>query len=741
MGSLPRSRRTDLNVRKRTGLNWRGYDDETSTMTHDTATIPKPLSATDTAELFLEIGVEEMPPNVIADTLRQWQAAVGRQFETAGIAVERIVVYGTPRRLILHLPSVSTTQTPRIERIVGPPKRAAFDAAGAPTAAAVGFAKSQGVAMADLQTQTTDRGEYLTVEKKTVGRPTAACLPEILPATLATLSFPKSMRWNASRVAFVRPIRWIVALYDGAIVPFEYAGVASGDISYGVRTMTPSTFRVTDFNSYQTEMMRRHVVIDPQARYNRIAAEITALAEEAGGIVSPDDDLLWQAAWVTESPKAILGAFDPSFLTLPPAVITAVMKEHQGCFPLHAPVGGLLPAFITITNVQAKEMDMIRRGNERVLRARLIDAQFYDDQDRKMKLADRVEALRRVTFQEKLGTLHDKIDRVSALCLTWAQILPGARPEVLRRAALLYKCDLLTGVVREFPSLEGAIGRIYALRDGEPPDVAAAIESHYRPRFSGDALPTDFAGGILSVADKLDTIVGCFGAGLIPSGSEDPYALRRQGMGLVQILAHDAFRALRLTEAIAAAAAGYERQGKFSDAGILVAVGEFFKGRMASWLQDRGIRYDLVDAVLAQRFDCPCDTLRRVDALASAARQPHFEALLTGVKRASRILPAGFAGAVNPDLFKEEAETELYRSVAAAEAQVGDAAIVNDQNRDDGAILQQLAGLAEPLDRFFARVMVMVPDEAIRNNRLALLLRVRTLSSAIADFSKIQGGG
>ncbi len=699
---------------------------------------PKPLPDSDAAELLLEIGVEEMPSDVIAETLRQWQAVVGRQFEMAGIAVDRIAVYGTPRRLILHLPSVSMTQTTRIERIVGPPKRAAFDAAGQPTAAATGFAKSQGVAVADLQTQTTDRGEYLVVEKKTVGRPTAACLPEILLATLTALSFPKSMRWNASRVAFVRPIRWVVALYGGAIVPFEYAGVASGDVSYGARTMTPTAFRVTNFAAYQTEMAQRHVVINPKVRYDQIASDMAALAQEAGGSVTPDDDLLWQAAWVTEFPNVLLGAFDRPFLALPPVVITTVMKEHQGYFPLYDKAGGLLPAFITITNIRAKDMDVIRRGNERVLRARLIDAQFYDDQDRKVTLADRVDALRQVTFQEKLGTLHDKMARVSVLCLAWAQILPGVAPEVVHRAALLYKCDLSTGVVREFPSLQGVIGRIYALRDGEPPDVAVAIESHYRPRFSGDALPTDFAGGILSVADKLDTIVGCFGAGLIPSGSEDPYALRRQGMGLIQILANDAFRPLILSEAIVLATAGYERQGKFSCTGVSGAVGEFLKGRMASWLQSRDIRSDLVAAVLAGPFDRPCDTRKRAEALSSAAQQPHFEALLTGVKRASRILPAGFVGTVNPALFKEAAEAELHQSVAAAEAQVD---VYSEWDRNDSAVLQQLAGLAEPLGHFFDNVMVMAPDEAIRNNRLGLLLRVRTLFDAIADFSKIEGGG
>ncbi len=694
------------------------------------------------AELFVEVGVEEMPSGVMADTLRQLRETSERRLAADALPFDSVQTFGTPRRLILVVFALAATQTTRATQVIGPPKRAAFDAAGHPTPAAIGFAKSQGVAVEALAVIQTEKGEYLAVEKTTPGQPTAARLPILLPEILASLTFPKSMRWNETAVAFARPIRWIVAMYDGQLVPFQYAGVASGDLSRGHRILSPKPFRVTTFATYQKEMARRQVVIDPKARYDQIVAEMAALADAAGGIVKGDDDLLWQAAWTTEYPRALCGAFDPPFLDLPPEVITTVMKEHQGYFPLYENKEGgkLLPAFITIANIQASDMDVIRRGNERVLRARLVDARFYYDQDRKVKLADRVDALRQVTFQEKLGTLHDKIERVAGLSLVLAQTVPNAPPEALLRAALLYKCDLLTGVVREFPSLQGVMGRIYALRDGESSDVAAAIEAHYRPRFAGDVLPTDPVGRYLSVADKLDTIVGCFGVGLIPSGSEDPYALRRQGMGVVQILA---VRGVKNGAIIAAAVQQYEKQDKFSGAGVAEAVGEFLKGRMASWLQARDMRHDLVHAVLnrpglsaAQFPDDLCGTMARVEALVRAAGQPHFDRLLTGVKRASRILPAGFSGEVDPGWIKDEPEVALFDAVVEAET-----AIDQDQKQQFNAVLQTLAALAEPLACFFDGVLVMAPDETLRRNRLGLLLRVRRLFDRVADFSKIEGGG
>jgi glycyl-tRNA synthetase beta chain len=702
---------------------------------------PRKTAPTSVArELLLEIGVEEMPSNVMADTLRQLQEVAAQHLRDDALPFDTVQTFGTPRRLILVVPALADVQTARTTQVIGPPKRAAFDAAGNPTPAAIGFARSQDVEVGALTGIQTEKGEYLAIEKRLPGQATATRLPILLPEILKNLTFPKAMRWNETAVAFARPIRWIVALYAGEVAPFQYAGVASDCLSRGHRILAPKPFRVTTFAAYQKEMARRYVVIDPKARYDRIVAEMTALAHEAHGVVALDDDLLWRAAWTTECPTPLCGAFDPQFLDLPPEVITTVMTEHQGDFPLHTTSGELLPTFITIANLSSERMDVIRRGNERVLRARLVDARFYDDQDRKMKLGDRVPALRQVTFQEKLGTLHDKIERVSALCLTLARDFPDVPPDVLRRAALLYKCDLLTGVVREFPSLQGTVGRIYALRDGESSDVATAIEAHYLPRFAGDRLPSDRTSGLLSVADKLDTIVGCFGVGLIPSGSEDPHALRRQGLGLVQILAGAPFRPIRLTAAVAAAVAGYASQARFSSAGggVAEAVGAFLAGRMASWQKGCDMRYDLVDAVLARPFDRPFDALRWIVALSEAARAPHFEALVTCVKRASRILPPAFSGEVDPARLTDDAEVALHAAIQKTEAQV-DAMGQRTFSCDD--VLQTLSALAGPLGRFFDGVLVMAPDAAVRQNRLGLCLRVCRLFDRVADFSKIEGGG
>jgi glycyl-tRNA synthetase beta chain len=431
------------------------------------------------------------------------------------------------------------------------------------------------------------------------------------------------------------------------------------------------------------------------------------------------------------------GSFDESFLDLPAPVITTVMKEHQGFFPVYATKKGsqpLQPAFLCVLNLQTKKEEAIRRGNERVLRARLLDAEFYYNQDRKVSLRNRTSDLMQITFHARLGSLYDKVGRLATLCERGAERLPDVAKELAVDAAWLCKSDLLAGVVREFPSLQGVMGGIYAESDGESPAVATAITEHYRPRFSGDEIPQSPLGQLLAVSDKLDTLVGFFGVGLIPSGSEDPYALRRQGLGIVQILAERRFRAFSLSKSIADAACGYANNPKFS-APTEGAVTGFLKERMASWLQSRGFRYDLIDAVLARPFDLLYDILRSVEALAEGAKEPRFEQLLTCVKRASRILPAGFSGGREAGDWKEEAERLLDQAVTAVEAAVPP----HQKAGRYPAVLETLARLAGPLDHFFNKVQVNVADEALRNRRLGLLLRVRQLFDPIADFSKIVG--
>ncbi len=689
-------------------------------------------------ELLVEIGVEEIPSNVMPSALQQLREKTAARFAALGIPFEPPQVYGTPRRLILFLPQLASQQETKIEVVSGPAKKVGFDPQGNPTPAALGFAKSQGVAVSELKVRQTEKGEYLCIEREVRGEPTATLLQKILPEILSSLNFPRSMRWNGEGVAFVRPIRWIVALYGGEVIPFSYAGVTADRISYGHRILSPGPFQVADFAAYQKEIRRQNVLIDPKERYDLIVREMADLAAEKKGRIEEDETLVWQAAFMVEYPKAVCGSFDQSFLEVPKEVIIAPMKEHQGYFPLEASDGKLLPHFITIVNNPSPNTDTIRKGNERVLRARLVDAEFYFKQDRRSKLAERVEGLKGVTFQEKLGTLHEKTERIVPLSQFIGQECAVEPREAIRRAGFLSKADLLTGVVREFPSLQGTMGKVYAEMDGEDRTVAAAIEEHYLPRYSGGTLPRTPIGQVLAVADKLDTIVGCFGVGLIPSGSEDPYALRRQGLGLIQILIADAspLRSLSLQAAVSEAIRLYEDQRKFSTGRVAEEVNTFLKQRVASYLQSEGVRYDLIDAVLARKLDRPYEIVDFARALVRFSAQPLFGPLMIGFKRAIRILPKGFSGQVNTALLKENAEKELHEAISRVNEGIGDHWAKGQYE----PILERFATLYEPMNRFFEGVMVMDPNEEIRNNRLSLLSWVRTLFGEFGDFSKIVEG-
>ncbi|WDT76272.1 MAG: glycine--tRNA ligase subunit beta [Candidatus Manganitrophus sp.] len=689
-------------------------------------------------ELLVEIGVEEIPSNIMAATLQQLREETAARLAPLGIPFDPPQVYGTPRRLILYLPQLAPQQETRIETISGPAKKVGFDPQGNPTSAALGFAKSQGAAVSELKVRQTEKGEYLFVEREVRGEATVVLLKKILPEIFSSLDFPRSMRWNGEGVAFVRPIRWIVALYGGEVVPFSYAGVKADRISYGHRILSPEPFRVADFSDYRKKIRKASVLIDPKERYDLIVQEMARLAAEKKGRIEEDETLVWQAAFMVEYPKAVCGSFDLSFLEVPKEVIIAPMKEHQGYFPLEASDGKLLPNFITIVNNPSPKSETIRKGNERVLRARLVDAKFYFEKDRKSSLRNKVDGLTGVTFQEKLGTLFEKTQRLIHLSNFIVNQLNIPEEDAVQEAAMLCKADLVAGVVREFPSLQGTMGKIYAEMDGRDRAVAAAIEEHYLPRYSGGALPGTPIGQVLAVADKLDTIVGCFGVGLIPSGSEDPYALRRQGLGLIQILVADGspLRPLSLQAAISESIRLYEDQRKFSAGRVAEEVNTFLKQRVASYLQSEGVRYDLIDAVLARKLDRPHVMVDFARALVRFSTQPLFGPLMISFKRAIRILPKGFSGEVNVPLLKENVEKELHEAIHTVNEGIGDYWTKGRYEQ----ILEMLATLYVPLNRFFEGVMVMDPNEEIRENRLSLLSWVRTLFNEFGDFSKIVEG-
>ncbi|MFQ5597341.1 MAG: glycine--tRNA ligase subunit beta [Nitrospiria bacterium] len=708
---------------------------------------PGPDKAAEKHPLLLEIGIEEIPSDVLPKALKQLGEISRRCFEDAALPFGTLEVYGTPRRIVLYLPHLASRQASKTEVTIGPPKQAAFDAAGKPTSAAAGFAKSQGVQLSEIQIQDTGtlgsaakakKGEYLVIKKERGGAPTKTLLKTLIPETIARLTFPRSMRWNESGVAFVRPIRSILAIYDGKVVPFSYAGVSAGNLSCGHHIMAPESFVVEDFDSYREGLRLRFVLIDPGERLGRIKTEIEALAKEKQGRLEADESLLLQAAHTVEYPKALCGNFDPDFLAIPKEIITTAMAEHQGYFPLYRKDGALLPHFITILNVDSKDLTLIQTGNERVLRARLHDARFYFEQDRKQRLSTRVEDLKQLMFQEKLGSVYEKVERLKTLSASIANTIGCADEDKqdLKRAAHLCKADLVTGVVREFTSLQGTMGRVYASKEGENDFVARAIEEHYLPRHAGDRLPVvRSVGEILAIADKLDTIVGCFGAGLIPTGSEDPYALRRQGLGIIQMLVNRKsykVQKLSLKDVVKKAIECYG--DKFYVPDLSGKIISFFKLRIDSYLQQsRGIRYDLRDAVLARDLDKPLVIVECAEALSTFSKQPVFQSLITVYKRVARILPPGFVGQIREDTFVHQSEKDLHKKYVDVHKAILHLWVTKSYLQ----VLERLSTLNDPLNRFFDDVLVMHENKAIRQNRLSLLYDVSRPFKEFGDFSKI----
>ncbi len=698
------------------------------------------MKKSDSHELLIEIGVEEMPSDLIETAIFDLKENAEKQITSAFIPHLKLEGYATPRRLILYTSQLAKQQEDRTETIMGPPKKVAFDAKGNPTAAATGFAKTNQISLSDISIIKTEKGEYLSVQKKIIGQPTSAFLSKMIPEIISSLHFPKSMHWGDG-FRFIRPIRWLTVLYGGKIVPCAYASLKASNHSYGHRLIAPESFKVTDFSSYQKEMKKRFVIIDPTARYNLIKKQIMALIAEVKGNIIEDESLLWQAAYSTEYPIAICGEFDPIYLSIPKEIINTAMKEHQGYFPITATNSNKqLPNFIAILNNKDPKK-IIQKGSERVLRARLSDAAFYFEKDKKEPLLNRLAGLKGVMFIDKLGTIHDKTNRLIALSQYIAQRTTTPIPDTeIERLARLSKCDLTTGVVREFPSLQGTMGRILVELNNEE---GQAIEEHYQPRYPGDRLPASTAGQILSIADKLDTIVGCFGIGAIPTGSEDPHALRRQGLGLIQILSAEShFPQLHLREIIHEAIRCYQQESKitFPDNNkTALEVERFLKQRIQAHLQSEKIRYDIIDTVLANTTAmAPYQIQKLAKSLSDFSKKSLFNPLIICYKRANRILPDQIDWSFNHALLEKggEAEKSLYGAISNADKEIKQ---YESQQRFD-LVLESLATLFVPLDRFFQEVLVMDPNDDIRKNHLYQLKIVKNIFDKLGNFSKIQEG-
>lgn len=687
-----------------------------------------------TLDLLVEIGTEELPARFVDDALQQMRHMAETQLPELRLDYERLEVFGTPRRLALLVYGLPGKQQDLVREMKGPAARVAFDESGAPTRAALGFARGQGVSVDELQRRETDQGEYVFAVLREAGRSTADVLSEWLGRLVAGIHFPKSMRWGDGTLRFGRPIRWLVALLDGHVLPVTVDGVAAGNTTRGHRFLSSGEVPLAGPHDYVQRLKDASVLVDGAERAAAVKDEVRRAAAAHGASALEDEDLVAEVTNLVEWPTAVVGTFDETYLQLPRAALITPMREHQRYFPLVDDAGRLLPRFVAVSNGPRENMDIIRRGNEKVLEARLADARFFYEEDRRVPLADYVPKLKDVVFQERLGTVYDKMERVRGLAVELARMVE-ADDETLRvveRAAYVAKADLVTQMVYEFPELQGVMGREYALLAGEGEPVAEAVYEHYLPRFAGDDVPRTWAGSILGVADKLDTIVGCFGVDLIPTGSQDPYGLRRQGLGVIRIISGFPLN-VDLSEVLASSVVSYGGRFDGDESTIIDRVVDFFRQRVRGMLLDQGVRHDLVEAVINVGIDDLAGVFSRAEALAAFSETPEFDALVTAYERAANLASKGDSDIVTTDLFQTDAERTLYEAIGRVGGRLEE--VVADGRYDDA--LTELATLRPYVDKLFEDVMVMAPEPELRRNRLALLKRTVNLFEEVADLGAV----
>ncbi|SFT49234.1 glycyl-tRNA synthetase beta chain [Selenomonas sp. GACV-9] len=678
-------------------------------------------------DLLLEIGTEEVPAHVMPGILAQLKENAEKAFKENRIAFGSVRTIGTPRRTALIVKDLAEKQEDVSSENRGPSVQIAFDADGNPSKAAQGFARGQGVDPKDL----VEKDGYVYAMVHEEGKATADLLQELLKDLICGLSFPNNMRWRDLDFKFIRPLRWIVALLDNEVIPFEVAEVKSGRTSRGHRFLSQGDFEIADADSYEKACEENFIIVDQDKRKAMIREQIEEVAKANGGKAEITEDLLEEVLYLVEYPTALCGKFEEKYLALPPETVITPMRDHQRYFPVKAADGSLLPLFITVRNGGKEHLETVQHGNERVLRARLDDAQFFFDEDRKKSLEEHREKLKTVVFQQGLGTMYEKSERLMELADFIADEL-GADEKAhkhARRAAELCKADLVTGMVQEFTELQGIMGREYAKLDGECEKVAIAIDEHYMPRFAGDNQPQSEAGRIVSLADKIDTIVGTFSRGKIPTGSQDPFALRRQALGLVHMLI-EAKYTLSLAKIVAKAMDLYQITDEAARTKMQQDVADFMRLRLKNVLED--VRYDVVDAVLENVDDLYAVSLRAA-AVAKFVASDAATANIQAFVRAANLAKKADSAAVDAALFTVDEEKALYQAYTSTASAVE--SLVKGQ--DYTGAIDALTELSQPIDAFFDGVMVMDKDEKVKNNRLGLLKSIDALVNRVADFSKV----
>ena len=698
--------------------------------------------------LLLEIGTEEIPAGYIDPALKALAATLQKKMTEARIEHGPAKVFGSPRRLAVRFENVAAKQRPLKTELTGPPAKVGFDESGKPTMAAKKFAEKAGVKIDKLSVKETKKGAYLCAVKQERGQATRTLLKEILPKAILEVPFPKTMRWANLDITFARPIHSCLALLGSSVIQFKLGNISAGRTSHGHYFMQPGKIKIDSADDYLKHLKAAQVIVDLAERRKAVEREITAAAKKVGGSILPDEELVDIVNNLVEYPVAVAGQFDKEFLELPDEVLITAMREHQKYFAVVNKSRKLLPYFVAVNNTKARDMKLVTTGHERVLRARLADAQFFYQGDLEVSNDERVEKLKGVLFQAKLGTMYEKIQRVAKTGKFIAKAVDigigsekqgkELKPQV-GRAAKLCKSDLVSQVVGEFPKLQGVMGRVYAAIAGEPATVSVAIEEHYRPTYSGGPLPQTITGSVLSIADKIDSICGCFSAGLTPTGASDPYALRRQGIGIIQIMNAKGF-SFSLRKLIKKSLSHFEIKDSDELKTLTQKVYSFLQNRIIQLLADQGYAKDTIAAVVDVSIDHVPDLWSRLDALESLKAKPDFEPLAVAFKRVVNILKKSGKlkeqarpGEVKENLFEHKSESALFATYQKVEKKVSDAM---DKGLFEKA-LQDIATLRSPVDAFFDGVMVMAENQNVRRNRMALLEHIAMLFGKFADFSKL----
>lgn len=703
---------------------------------------------TEQRDFLVELGTEELPPKALRRLSDAFADDVTRQIEELGLSYAKVKRYASPRRLAVLVEKLDSAQAEQVVERRGPPVKVAYDADGKPTKAAEKFAQSCNISVDDIQTTSTDKGEWLYFKGVEPGKQTDSLLADIVQQSLARLPIPKRMRWGDSDIEFVRPVHWAVMLWGRDVIPCELIGMASGSKTYGHRFHAPEAIELGEPREYVTRLKEEGwVIADYDERKQLVAEMVEAAAKQCGGVVVSDDDLLEEICSLVEWPVPVGGEYNQRFLQLPPEVLISTLKDHQRYFPVVDKDNpkNILPWFVTISNIKSQRPEEVKKGNERVVEPRLADAEFFWNADKKMSLEDRIQRLGNVVFQKKLGSLADKTDRISRGAVTIANML-GTDTNKVKRAASICKCDLITDMVGEFPDLQGTMGRYYATHDKEDSEVAQAMEEQYMPRFANDALPATSTGVALALADRIDTIVSIFAIGKKPTGTKDPFGLRRAALGVLRSMMELELD-LNLKKLIEAAAESVmplfrdDKKPAYANAQALTDdVFNYMLERLRSYfLDDQSTHYTpgMFAAVMSSAPEQPLDFLHRMQAVSAFMSLDESASLAAANKRIANILRSAkdsIPAAPSADRLKEAAEIELYKSLEKVSKKV--ASLQKAGNYKEALTL--LAGLRTPVDNFFDNVMVMDEDEDLRTNRLALLSSLRNLFLHTADFSKIQ---